>query len=188
MKRFLGVLAFVALLAGPCLAQTPKIEISADGSFNRFDTPSSYYLDMAGWSASANYSLRTWLAAKVEASGAYGRRAYVGTTNVHDILVGPQFFPFRHHKFTPWGEFLVGEGYYRNTIPAFGGFPAQTNADFSFTWEGGMGLDVNFKHRWAIRVIDFDFVSSKFLSTVPNQARQTNYRVQVGVVYRIGKH
>jgi hypothetical protein len=188
MKRLLGLLAFAALLGSPALAQTPKIEVSAAAAFNRFDTPPGYYLNMEGWSVSANYALRTWLAARAEATGDYGRRAFVGTTSVHDILVGPQFFPFRHHKITPWGNFLFGEGYYRNNIPAFGGFPSQTNADFSFTWEAGAGLDVNFRHRWAIRLIEFDFTSSKFLSSQPNQTRQSSYRAAIGVVYRIGKH
>lgn len=188
MRKLLGVLAFLALVAGPCLAQTPKIEISAGGAFNRFDTPGGYYLDMAGWTASANYAVRTWVAAKVEASGWYGRRELVGTTSIHDLLIGPEFFPFRHHKITPWGHFLFGEGYYRNTVPPFGGFPSQVKDDFSYTWEGGLGLDINFKHHWGIRPIEFDYTSSKFLANQPNQARQANYRVQIGVVYRIGKH
>jgi hypothetical protein len=188
MRKLLGALAFLALLAGPCLAQTPKIEISAEGAFNRFNTPTGYYLDMAGWSASANYAVRTWVAAKVEASGWYGRRELVGTTSVHDLLIGPEFFPFRHHKITPWGHFLFGEGYYRNTIPPFGGFPSQVKDDFSYTWEAGVGLDFNFKHHWALRPIEFDYTSSKFLANQPNEARQANYRVQIGVVYRIGKH
>jgi hypothetical protein len=189
MTRFLCVLAFAVVLAGPCLAQTtPKIEISADAAFDRFDTPPGYYLDMVGWSASANYAFRRWLSAKAEASGDYGHRAYVGATSVHDLLVGPQFFPFRHHKLTPWGQFLFGEGYYRNTIPAFGGFPTQTNADFSFTWEAGAGLDVNFKHRWALRLIEFEFTSWKFFANQPNQVRQSSYRAGIGIVYRIGKH
>jgi hypothetical protein len=188
MTRLLGVVVFVAVVTAPCFAQTPKIEISADGAFNRFDTPTGYYLDMAGWSGSANYSVRTWVAAKLQASGEYGRRAYVGTSSVHDLLIGPEFFPFRHHKFTPWGHFLFGEGYYRNTIPPFGGFPSNTKTDFSFTWEAGLGMDVTFKHRWAIRAIEFDYDSAKFLADQPNEPRQSNYRVQVGVVYRIGKH
>ncbi|HKS67945.1 MAG TPA: hypothetical protein VJR26_11960 [Candidatus Acidoferrales bacterium] len=188
MKRLLGALGFAVLLAGPCLAQTPKIEISAEGAFNRYYTPTGYYLDMAGWSGSANYAVRTWVAAKVEASGEYGRRALVGTTSVHDLLIGPEFFPFRHHKITPWGHFLIGEGYYRNVIPPFAGFPSQTKTDFSVTWEGGLGIDFNFKQHWAIRPIEFDYTSAKFLSTQKNQPRQSNYRVAVGVVYRIGKH
>lgn len=209
MKRFLVVLAFAALCASaspaqtststpgptpaqapapkPSLPQTPRIELSVDGTFNRFNGPSGYYLSMPGWAASANYTVFRWLSAKVEGSGEYGRRALSGSTNVHDLLAGPQFFPFRHHKITPWGEFLFGEGYYRNTIPAFGGFPSKTITGFSFTWEGGLGLDWRIKRRWDVRPIEFDYVSSKFLpSGQPNQVRQGNYRIQVGVVYRIG--
>jgi len=189
MKKFLGLLVFAALCGTPALAQvTPKIELSAGGAFNRFDTPRGYYLDMPGWTASANYTVFRWLSGKVEASGDYGRRALVGTTSTYNLLAGPQFFPFRHHKITPWGEFLFGEGYYRNHVPAVAGFPSATFSGYSFTWEGGMGLDWRLKGHWDLRPIEFDYVSSKYLATQPNQLRQSNYRLQIGVVYRIGKH
>ena len=189
MKKILGFLALAALCGAPALAQvTPKIELSAGATFNRFASPPGYYLDMPGWTASANYTVFRWLSGKVEASGEYGRRAYVGTTSTYDLLVGPQFYPFRHHRITPWGEFLFGEGYYRNQIPALAGFPAKTISSFSFTWEGGLGLDWRLKPHWDLRPIEFDYVSSKFLQGQPNQVRQSDYRLQIGIVYRIGKH
>jgi hypothetical protein len=200
MKRIPVLLALAALCASASLAQTsaqapkpapvqtPQIELSVDAAFNRFSAPPGYYLDMPGWAASANYTVFRWLSAKVEASGEYGSRAIVGKTSTYDLLAGPQFYPFHHHRITPWGDFLFGEGYYRNTIPAFAGFPSKTIADFSFTWEGGLGLDFRLKPHWDLRPIEFDYVSSKFLSTGPNQVRQSNYRIQIGVVYKIGKH
>lgn len=207
MKRILALLVFAALGATASLAQTsvsgpkaqtskpkpappptPKIELSVSGAFNRFYAPSGYYLDMPGWAASANYTVFRWISAKVEASGEYGSRALVGRTSTYNLMVGPQFYPFRHHKITPWGEFLFGEGYYRNNIPAFGGFPSKTITNFSFTWEGGLGLDWRLTHRWDIRPIEFDYVSSKYLATAPNQVRQSNYRLQIGIVYKIGTH
>jgi hypothetical protein len=189
MKKFLCLFAFAALAAAPALAQqTPKIELSLDPAFNRYETPPGYYLDMFGGEGSANYTVFRWLSGKFELSGEYGHRAYVGSTGTYNALVGPQFFPFHHHKITPWGEFLLGEGYYRNAIPAFGGFPSATIAGFSFTWEGGLGLDWRIKTRWDVRPIEFDYVSSKFLPGQPNQVRQSNYRAAIGVVYRIGKH
>jgi hypothetical protein len=200
MKRILVLLAFAALCASASLAQTsaeapkpapvqtPQIEVSVDAAFNRFSTPQEYDLDMPGGAGSANYTVFRWLSAKMELSAEYGTREIVGGTGTYDLLAGPQFYPFHHHKITPWGDFLFGEGYYRNTIPAFGGFPSKTIAGFSFTWEGGLGLDLRFKRRWDIRPIEFDYVSSKFLVTGPNQLRQSNYRVQIGLVYKIGKH
>jgi len=167
--------------------ETPKIELSASGSFNRYTAPIGYYVDMAGWNGSADYNLRRWAGAQIEASGDYGRKAYFGKSSVYTILAGPQFFPLRHHKITPWGHFLFGEGYYRNSIPAFGGFQPKVNTDFAFVWEGGAGVDINFKQHWLIRFPQFDYMSTRFLRTGSTQPAQSNYRASIGIVYRIGK-
>lgn len=189
MRKLLCLVVFLAVCAAPSLAQqTPKIELSLGAAFNRFYTPPGYYVDMPGGTFAANYTVFRWLSGKAEISGEYGHRALVGNTTTYQALIGPQFFPFRHHKITPWGEFLFGEGYYKNVIPAFGGFPSQTITDFSFTWEAGLGLDWRIKPHWDVRPIEFDYLSAKFLASAPNQVRQGKYRVQVGIVYKIGRH
>ena len=163
-----------------------KVDVAATGTFNRFTAPAGYYLDMAGWTASADYNLFRWLAAQIEGSGDYSNRALIGRTSVYNVLVGPEFFPLRHHKITPWGHFLFGQGYYRDSIPSFGGFPAHVNAAYAFAWEGGAGLDVNYKRRWAIRLLAFDYDSTHFFHG-PNQPRRSNYRLGVGFIYRFGR-
>jgi hypothetical protein len=211
MKRFLSILAFMILAATASFAQgqppaqqqsafggaprkksraalpTPKIQLALSAAFNRYDAPTGYYLNMPGWTASAEYTFRRWVGAQGELSGDYSNRAYVGFTSVHEALIGPQFFPVGHRKFTPWGHALVGEGYYRDSIPAFGGFPAKVNGDFAFSWEGGLGVDMHYKKRWSIRVLEFDYVSTKFYTNHPNTPDQSDYRVQVGAVYSIGQ-
>lgn len=164
-----------------------KIDIAATGTFNRFTAPAGYYLNLAGWTGSADYNLFRWLAAQVEGSGDYSNRALIGRTSVYTALVGPEFFPLRHHKITPWAHFLFGQGYYRDSIPSFGGFPAHVNGAYAFTWEGGAGIDVNLKRRWGIRLVSFDYDSAHFFHGQPNQARQSDYRLGVGFIYRIGR-
>ncbi len=165
---------------------TPRIELSASGSFNRYTAPTGYYVDMAGWNGSADYNLRRWAGAQVEASGDYGRKAFFGNSSVYTLFVGPQLFPFRHHKITPWGHFLFGEAYYRNPIPAFGGFQPKVSADFAFAWEGGAGIDINYKEHWGIRIVQVDYISTRFFRSQPNQPTQADYRASIGVIYRIG--
>lgn len=164
-----------------------KVDVSAGGTFNRYTAPAGYYLDMAGWTGSADYGLFRWLSAKVEASGDYSHKAIIGSTSVYTLNAGPEFFPFRHHKVTPWGQFLFGQGYYRNSIPPFAGFPAHVNGAFAFSWEGGVGVDFNYKRRWAIRPIEFDYISTNFFGGQPNISRQSNYRISIGIVYRFGR-
>jgi hypothetical protein len=168
-------------------AAIPKMELAASASFNRYVAPPGYYVDMTGWNSALNYNLRTWAGAQIEASGDYGRKAYFGHSSVYTLLVGPQFFPLHHHKITPWGHFLFGEGYYRNPIPEFGGFQSQVKSDVAFVWEAGAGIDIRYKEHWSIRFPQFDYVSTRFLRTAANQPAQADYRASIGVIYRIGK-
>lgn len=184
MRKVFGLFALVALTAIPSFSQTPQIEISAGGTFNRYTAPSGFDLDMAGWTGSGDYNLRTWLGAELEASGDYNNKATIGRTSVYKLLVGPQFFPLRHHRLTPWAHVLFGESYYRNSIPSNGGFPSQVNSDVAATWEGGAGLDLNVKGHWSARLLQFDYAPTRFFGNKPSQP---GYQVSIGLIYRIGK-
>ena len=183
MKKVLGLFAFIALLAGPSLAQTPKYEITLGPTFDRYTAPSGYYLDMVGWAASGEYNWRRWLGAQIDASGDYSDKTLLGFTSIHRLMIGPEFFPFRHHKLTPWGHALFGESYYRNTIPANGGFPSKVNSDVAFAWEAGLGVDLNIKKRWGVRMFEFDYDPTRFYNNKPSQP---SYRISIAVIYRIG--
>lgn len=165
----------------------PAIELAAGPNFQRATAPQGYYLDMFGWTVSGQYNLFRWLSGEAQGSGEYSHKALIGSTQTYSILFGPDFFPLKHHKITPWGHFLFGQAYYRNSIPAFADFPAHVNSAFSFAWEGGAGLDVNYKRRWGIRLLEFDYISTNFFGGQPMQPRQSNYRIEVGVIYKIGQ-
>jgi len=183
MRIVCSLLALLLLGAIPAFAQTPKEEISASGTFNRYSAPSGYTLDMAGWVGSGSYNLKNWLGVELEPSGAYSNKELLGLTSVYGVLVGPQFFPFRHHKLTPWAHFLFGESYYRDSIPPTGGYPAKVDSDFAFAWEAGAGVDLNLKKRWGAR-LQFDYDPTRFFGDKPGQP---DYRVSFGFIYRIGK-
>jgi hypothetical protein len=165
---------------------TPKYQLYFGAAFNRYDAPTGY-LNMPGWTASGGYMVRRWVGAQVELSGFYANKALVGFTSVHEALIGPEFFPLGHHRFTPFGHFLFGEAYYRDSIPAFGGFPAKVNTDMRFSWGGGLGLDVHYKRSWSFRFPEFDYIATRFYTNQPNTPGQSNYRLQVAVVYSIGQ-
>lgn len=183
MRIACGLLALLLLGAIPAFAQTPKEEISAGATFSKYSAPSGYSLDMGGWTVSGSYNLKNWLGVELEPSGAYSNKELLGLTSVYRVLVGPQFFPFRHHKFTPWGHFLFGESYYRDSIPAFGGYGATVKPDFAFAWEAGAGVDLNIKKRWGAR-LQFDYDPTRFFGDKPSQP---DYRISFGFIYRIGK-
>lgn len=178
--RLLGLLLLGVI---PSFAQTPKIELSAGPTFDRYTAPDGYYRDMAGWTFSGDYTVFRWLSGEFQASGAYSNKAVLGRTSLYTVQVGPQFFPLKHHKLTPWGHFLIGEGYYRDEIPENGGFPAKVRSDFAKAFRVGGGVDLNLKSRWGVRMIQFDYAPTRFFG---NKVSQPDYRVSIGVTYRIG--
>jgi len=183
MKIFLRVMVFWMFCAVPSFAQTPRIELAAGPTFDRYTAPNGFDLNMVGWTFSGEYNVFRWLGGEFQASGDYSNKATIGRTSVYTVQVGPTFYPFRHHKLTPWGHALVGEGYYRDEIPQNGGFPAQVNSDFAFTWRVGVGADLNLKRHWGVRLLQFDYGSTRFFS---NKTGQPDYRISIGVTYRIG--
>jgi hypothetical protein len=183
MKSILRIAAFVLFCAVPSFAQTPQIQLAAGPTFDRYTAPNGYDLDMVGWTFSGDYNVFRWLGGEFQASGDYSKKAIIGNTSVYTVQVGPQFFPLKHHRLTPWGHFLIGEGYYRDSIPQDGGFPAQVNSDFAFTWRVGAGADLNLRSHWGLRLIQFDYGPTRFFS---NKTSQPDYRITIGVTYRIG--
>ena len=104
---------------------TPQYELSAGYTLRKFyfpDEPTAPTLGMNGGYVSVDRNFKRWLGAYAEISAAYKNRGVWGDSSVYSLLVGPQIYPLKHHKLTPFGHVLFGEGYYRNSVPANGGF------------------------------------------------------------------
>jgi hypothetical protein len=183
MRSVCRLLALLLLGAVPSFAQMPKIELSAGPTFDRYTAPLGYDLDMVGWTFSGEYNVFRWLGGEFQASGDYSNKAVIGRTSEYTTQLGPRFYPLKHHKLEPWGHFLIGEGYYRDSIPPNGGFGAKTMADFARAWRVGCGVDWNLTRPWGIRLLQFDYDSTKFLSS---KTSQPDYRISIGFTYRIG--
>ena len=166
---------------------TPKAELSAGYTLHRYDVSSGPKLSMNGWYGSGEYNVfRHWLGVAAELSGAYKDEGVNGDTSLYTLMVGPQIYPFRHHKVTPFVHVLFGEGYVRISFPAYAGFPAFTRSDTSRAWQGGGGLDLDRWEHWGVRLIQIDYGSTNFFST-PSYTGQTNIRASVGLTYRWGE-
>ena len=110
---------------------------------------------------------------------------FLGNTSVSGILFGPKLYPFGHRKVTPFGEFVIGAGLYRNSIPAFADFPASEPTYAALMWQGGGGIDYNRWKHLGIRLIEAQFGHSDFF---PNyQFNRLTSTFSVGVVYRFGE-
>jgi hypothetical protein len=193
MKKLIGLFVFVVVCAGPVKAQDyARFDISGGPSFRVFQqtfTPDEARIGMVGWYLAADYNFhkfRNHFAAEFESSGNYRNQIVLGTTSVYTIALGPKFYPLGHHRLTPFGHVLFGGGYYRDAIPAEGGFSPYVQSYGSFAWEGGGGLDLNVRKHWGVRMIEFDYAQTRFpIQGVHNN--ENNYRIAFGINYRFGK-
>ena len=156
-------------------------ELSAGYSLRVFTQPNYARIGMNGAYGSFDYKILSRISAAAEVSANFRNQGINGDLSIYSVMIGPQLYPFRHRrKFTPFVHVLFGEAFYRNSYPAYGGFPAAVKTDSSFSWEGGGGLDLTHSQRWAIRAIQLDYAQTKFLGNLS----QANYRLSVGIVYR----
>jgi hypothetical protein len=183
MKKLFGLLACLALLIPPAMAQNmPRTDLSAGYSLRLYTLPDYARVGMNGWYASADYNIFHWLGAAAEGTGAYRNNGTNGNTAIYTALVGPQFYPLGHgHRLTLFGHFLAGEAYYRVHYPAFGGFPPKINSDLRFSWETGGGVEMTRSAHWGIRLFELDYGKTHFFGP-----SQNNYRLSIGVIYRFG--
>jgi len=165
-----------------------KYELSGGYTFRTFYSPSLTTLDMNGWYGSFEYNWRTWLGFVGEGVGTgYTQGSLNGQTKIYTFQGGPQLYPLRRHKLTPFGHFLYGLAYYHQSVPAYGGFAANTIEYTVGSWSAGGGLDLALKQgRWAVRLAEVDVTSASFFSTA-TYANRTLLRVSVGVVYHFGQ-
>jgi hypothetical protein len=147
--------------------------------------------NMNGFNVFGEYRVIKWISVGLDASGTFNSshatqtRPSNGKTQLYTIYIGPKFYPFGHtHKITPYGQLMIGPGIYWNYIPPAGGFDAYNYWDHAASWLAGGGLDLRWKKRWAVRLIEVDWEHTKFY----NQSQgQGNYRASVGIVYKFGQ-
>jgi hypothetical protein len=179
-----------------------KFELSAGYAFRTFyaqqfladGSLGSGTLHMNGVYGSLDYNKYRWLGIVGEAVATFKNQSSIsdngglnGNTGVYTFLVGPQVYPFGHRKLTPFGHFLYGAGWYRNSTNAFSGFGGGVNNNLVRAWEAGGGLDFNFKEKWAARLIEFDTTSANFYTNTNNFANRGLTRISFGIVYHFGE-
>jgi hypothetical protein len=143
-----------------------KVEIFGGYSYLRLDTSPAPSVNLNGWEASAQYKVTSWLGGVADFSGDYGSIAGVGT-QFHTFLFGPQVsFPAR---ISPFAHVLVGGAHISG-----GG-----NSDTAFASAIGVGIDAKITDRFSWRLIQGDYLISRF-----SDHTQNNARVSTGIVFR----
>jgi opacity protein-like surface antigen len=187
----------IALFLLPATAaaqqETPAVDVA--GGYSYFNADAGE--DLHGWDASVTANINDWFGVEFAGSGHYasddfeaslrpGAPVIAGTTKsqIYTFMAGPRV-SFRGERVTPYAHALLG-GVHRNveidltsTIPEFPALDNSfSNTDFGLTVGGG--VDLNVTDRFAIRLVQADWVP------VFDGGTANNARISTGVVFRFG--
>jgi hypothetical protein len=194
--RGAALLTVFLLLATAAFAQdSPKVEVSANYSYMRFNPQNNnisglgaFSLNGGGGALSYFFTSMIGVKAEFEGYGSTTRNLTDGTPvsgNLFTYNVGP-VFKYRTPHFQPFAEALFGGAHsnaFVNICNAEGScINSPSNNAFDFMIGGG--LDIPVTKLIAIRPAEVDYVLTRFGNsfTVGNN-NQSNFRFQAGVVF-----
>ncbi len=181
MQKLAVCVVFLSVLPLSAMAQdTPKAELFGGYSYLRANDPIG--LNLNGWNASISANVNNWLGIAADFSGHYGTPSFFGftppvglETNIHSFLFGPRFSARGHGNVVPFGHALFGIS--RGHADIFG----INFSDSSFAMAFGGGVDFKLNDAIAIRLIQADYIQTRFAFD-----RQNHARISTGIVFRIG--
>ena len=173
MRKYVGLFLLVMLLAVPAFAQDyPKAELFGGYSYLRVNPGSGADgINTNGWMAAVTGNINNWFGITGQFSGHYGD-AFGTSGHIYSYLFGPRIASHSNEKWTPYAHFLFGG--------ATGGGSGVSESAFAMDFGGG--FDYNANDKIAIRVVQFDYIATKFFSDW-----QHNFAISTGVVFRFGK-
>jgi opacity protein-like surface antigen len=209
LRQALILAAALALASLTARAQeTPKVEVFGGYSLLRADGDGGPSSNLNGWQASLAGNLNRHFGVVAEFSGHYGnervRRSeliaagvpvpissrdtdpdpvYRLDSRAHTFLFGPRLSFRQNPRVTPFAHALVGgtRASVRGTIPTtVGNITAEVN-ETAFSATFGGGLDVKLTDGLAWRVIQADYLLTRF-----DGSTQNNARFSTGLVLRFG--
>jgi Outer membrane protein beta-barrel domain len=163
-------------------AQTPQFEVSGTYSYVRANAANSdggYNLNGGSASFAYNFSDRV---AVVADGGIYrfgGLPAGLDST-MYTYLFGPRFTFRKVRRVTPFLQVLLGGG---RLNASSSGTTAGENA---FSMALGGGIDLPFRHRFSFRVIQAEYLLTRFDRVTGASATQNDVRLSTGLVFRFG--
>lgn len=175
MLRFLGLVTSILLVLS-CLAvaqDNPKVEIFGGYQYTRVNPGQGISgVNLNGWNASLSGYFTKYVGISGDFSGAYGSPFGVGI-KVHTFMFGPIVHFPNSSKITPFAHALFGGA--NANASAFGQSAGQTK----FAWAAGGGLDYSVNNRFSLRMAQFDFLQTRFVTLTQN-----NFRYSAGIVIK----
>ena len=176
MRRLSFVVCLLLLSSTPILAQTdaPRVEVFGGYAHNIGNAQ--------GWNASAAVNANRWFGVVADFGGLTAKEReqdIEGEITANTYLFGPQF-SYRGNKWvTPFGRVLLGAVNVRAAATSVN--QSLEVSETSFSYGAGFGLDIRVNRFVAIRVLQADYIHTRFL-----EEGQHNGRVSFGIVLRFG--
>ncbi len=169
MRNGILLVAVFLLASLPALAQDyPKAEVFFGGSLLRSDGAPSGQQLFGGWQTSLSANFSEAIGFTADLGGQY--RSILGQgVSQYEYLFGPRLI-------------RRGEGITAFTHALFGGVTVTgggTNTGFGMAFGGGMDIDV--RRKVAIRIVQFDYMPSRFSGMWFN-----DIRLGFGIVFKVG--
>jgi hypothetical protein len=182
-----AIVVLACAFAGTARAQqasglTPQFEVSGEYSYIRANAANSgggYNLNGGSASLAYNFSDRLAVVGDV---GAYrfGGLPSGLTSTMYTYLFGPRYTFRKLTRVTPFAQVLLGGG---RLNASSGGLNAGENG---FSMAIGGGLDLPLRRRFSVRLIQAEYLLTRFDSTSGASATQNDVRISAGLVFRFG--
>jgi hypothetical protein len=169
----------------------PTVEIFAGYSHLRadtIDTSRSFGLDGASGSVAYNFNRVFGVVADF---GFYHQGNVTGnglSLNLSSYQAGPRFSLRNRRHLTPFAQALMGLGHSGGTLytTSLGPGLAPLGATNALMVTAGVGLDWKVNHTIGIRLIQAEYLYSRFPNGSASDHRQNNVRLSAGVVFSFG--
>jgi len=175
MQKVTWLVSLVLLLGVTAMAQeTPKAEVF--GGYSHFVADvGGTSINMNGFHVSVRENLNSWFGGDLDFSTNYGTEAGFNV-NTQSIMYGPVFAYRKRSRVTPFGHVLLG------AVRGSGGFVGISQPATKFGIAPGGGVDVKLSDMVSIRLVEADYLMTRFLGV-----KQDNIRVSAGIVLTFGK-
>jgi hypothetical protein len=172
-----GTLTTMAKAQAPVPITVPQYEVSGSYSYLRAESNQGFNLN--GVSATFAHRFTDQLSVLADFGGYKfsGLPAGLNST-MYTYLFGPRFSVRKWDRVTPFGQALLGVG----RLNANSGAIAAGENGFAMSIGGG--ADLNIRRRWAFRMIQTDYLLTRFAHTDGSSATQNDLRISTGLVFR----
>lgn len=191
MQKLFLIAAFT--LALPVIAQaqeSPRAEILAGYSYLRLDDNDIDDLDrdLNGFNVSSNFNIfGKSIGLKADVSGHFGDTlvSFLPRTDFRQylFLFGPQFSLRKNERFQPFAHIMAGFAYTQTKNDTL--LIDLTDTGFAIAAGGGVDLKA-LSSRLAVRLLQADYVMTRFNDGLGGSTTSHNIRASAGIVIRIG--